>query len=295
MKPKFKSTMMCVLGAVAVLVLMLILGCQQQITSNNQGSSQPAFDRVINTKTIRVGYISYPPSLIKDPNSGNITGIFHDVLEEIGHRADLKIEFVEEETWGTMIEAVNSGRVDLICTGLWPNSTRAKFADFTDPIYFSPIKAYVKVGDKTFDNNLGKANDPATKIATIDGEMTSIIASTDFPKASVDSLPQSTDVSQVLLEVAGGKAALTFVEPAVAGAFLDKNPDAVQEVSGVAPVRVFPNVMMVAKGETKLVSLLNTSLGELANTGFIDQIIGKYEKTPGLFLRRALPYSLPQK
>ncbi|MES3032243.1 MAG: transporter substrate-binding domain-containing protein [Patescibacteria group bacterium] len=289
MKTTFKSVM-CVLGVVAVLAL--IISCQPRTTSK-QNSAQPAFDRVINTKTIKVGYISYPPSLIKDPNSGKITGIFHDVLAEIGRRADLKIEFVEEVTWGTMIEAVNSGRVDLICTGLWPNSTRAKFADFTDPIYFSPIKAYVKAGDKTFDNNLGKANAPQFKIATVDGEMTSIIAKTDFPNASVDSLPQSTDVSQVLLEVASGKATLTFVEPAVMRDYLDKNPDALREVSGVPPVRVFPNVLMVAKGESKLVSFLNTAINELANTGFIDGTINQYEKSPGLFLRRSLPYRLP--
>ena len=278
-------------GLLAAVVLLALVGCQPP--NNSQKPTQPAFDKVINTKTIRVGYISYPPSLIKDPNSGKITGIFHDVLAEVGRRADLKVEFVEEVTWGTMIEAVNSGRVDLICTGLWPNSTRAKFADFTDTVYFSPIKAYVKAGNKTFDGDLAKVNDPATKIATIDGEMTSIIAKTDFPKATAHSLPQSTDVSQVLLEVAGGKAALTFVEPAIARDFHEKNPDAIREVASVPPIRVFPNVMMVAKGETKLVSLLNTALNELANTGFIDKAIDQYEKTPGLFLRRPLPYRPP--
>lgn len=285
MKSKLQ-TFALVLSLVAVTGL---IGCPQQ-AANQPRSSQPAFDRVINTKSIRVGYISYPPSLIKDPNTKAISGIFHDVLQEIGRRADLKIDFVEEVTWGTMIEAVNSGRVDLICTGLWPNSTRAKFADFTEAVYFSPIKSYVKAGDNRFNNNLGRANDPSIKVATIDGEMTSIIAKTDFPKATDHSMAQSTDVSQVLLEVAGGKAAITFVEPAIARDFLEKNPDSVQEVSGVPPVRVFPNVMMVAKGETKLIAFLNTSLNELANTGFIDQAITQYEKVAHLFLRRALPY-----
>jgi ABC-type amino acid transport substrate-binding protein len=193
-----------------------------------------------------------------------------------------------------MIEAVNRGRVDLICTGLWPNSTRAKFADFTAPIYFSPIKAYVKDSNTAFDGDLRKADAPNVKIAAVDGEMTSIIAAADFPHAKVDSLPQSTDVSQVLMEVASGKAQLTFVEPAVAQEFREKNPDArLREVAGVSAVRVFPNVLMVAKGESKLVSLLNTALDELANTGVIDQVVSRYEKAPGLFYRRGLPYRLP--
>jgi hypothetical protein len=61
-------------------------------------------------------------------------------------------------------------------------------------------------------------------------------------------------------------------------------------VKGVEPVRVFPNVMMVAKGETSLLSMLNTALGEAANTGTIDQIVKKSAVSPGLFLLRQKPY-----
>lgn len=274
--------------AMSLLAAAASVGCSQHETVAR--SLQPAFDRVIGSKSITIGYISYPPSLVKDPNTGSISGIFHDVLEEIGRRADLTLKFSEEVTWGTMIEAVNSQRVDLICTGLWPNSTRAKLADFSEPIYFSPIKAYVKSGNTSFDSDLSKADAQAISIATIDGEMTSIIAKTDFPHATAHSLPQSTDVSQVLLEVAGGKASLTFVEPAIARDFLEKNPGSVREVTGVQAVRVFPNVLMVAKGETKLVSFLNTAIEELMSTGFVDRVVSSYEKSPGLFFRRSLPY-----
>jgi len=273
-------------------IFVTLVGCEER-SADSRSVANPAYERVLQTKTIRVGYISYPPSLIKDPNSKQITGIFHDVLQEIGRRADLKIEFVEEVGWGTMIAAVNSGRVDLICTGLWPNSTRAKFADFTNPIYFSPIKTYVKADDKTFDGDLSKVNEVGIRIASIDGEMSSIIAETDFSKATVHALPQATDVSQLLLEVAGGKAALTFVEPAIAEKFLEKNPGSVREVANVAPVRVFPNVMMVSKGETKLIAMLNVAIDELANTGFVDQVVARYEEFPGSFYQRALPYRLP--
>jgi hypothetical protein len=47
---------------------------------------------------------------------------------------------------------------------------------------------------------------------------------------------------------------------------------------------------MVAKSEGKLLSTLNTAMEEVANTGVIDRIVAKYERTPGLFLRRQFPY-----
>lgn len=246
--------------------------------------------RVMQTKTLHVGYISYPPSFIKDANTGAYSGIMHEVLEEMAKRMDLKVEYSEETAWGTMIEAVNSGRVDLVCTGLWPNATRGKLVDFTQPVYFSPIKAYVRAGNAAFDGKLSAINSKVVKIATIDGEMTSIIAKADFPDATPDSHPQTTDIAQMLLEIGTGKADVTFVETAVAAGFLQQNPGMVEEVKNVAPLRVFPNVMMVSKDEGKLLSTLNTAMDEVANTGVVDRIVGKYERVPGLFMRRQFPY-----
>jgi polar amino acid transport system substrate-binding protein len=259
-------------------------------TSQTVNAKPSAYDRVLQSKTLRVAYISYPPSFIKDPKTGEYSGIFYEVLQEMAKRMELKVEFVEETAWGTMIESVNSGRADIVCTGLWPNATRGKFADFTDPVYFSPIKAYVKTGNSSFDGKLAAINSRDVAIAAIDGEMSSIIARADFPNATVHALPQTTDVAQMLLEISSGKAAVTFVESAVASEFLEKNANAVQEVNGIPPLRVFPNVMMVAKGESELQSMLNISMAELANTGVIDNIVAKYEKVPGIFLRRQLPY-----
>jgi len=256
----------------------------------SRSTGPTAYERVIQSKTLRVAYISYPPSFVKDANTGVYSGIMNDVLQEVAKNLGLTVEYVEETAWGSMLEEVRTGRVDLVCTGLWPTSRRGILADFTEPVYFSPVKAYVKAGNTAFDGNLSAVNARSVKIATIDGEMTSIIAAADYPQATAEAHPQTTDIAQMLLEVANGKAAVTFVEPAVAHGFMQRNPGAVAEVRGVAAVRVFPNVMMVAKGETNLLSMLNTALGEAANTGIIDRIVARYEGAPGLFYRRQLPY-----
>jgi ABC-type amino acid transport substrate-binding protein len=91
-----------------------------------------------------------------------------------------------------------------------------------------------------------------------------------------------------------GKADITFVEVAIAQAFLEKNPESIREVQDVSPVRVFPNVMMVGKGEYRLLSMLNVAIDVLANSGEIERIIAKYEEYPGSFQRRQVPY-LPKR
>lgn len=255
-------------------------------TSNNQST----YDKVIQSKTIRVGYIPYPPGLVKDPNTKQLSGIFHDVLVEAGRNLELKIEFTEELNFGSMIEAIKSNRVDMVCTAVWANSQRGKQVDFTTPLYFSPVKAYVKDGNTKFDSNIAGLNSSGVTISTLDGEMTSIIAKFDFPNATVASMPQNTDVSQLLLNVADGKADVTFVEPVVANEFIKNNPGKVKEISNVKALRIFPNVMMVGDGETKFLSMMNSALEELQNNGFVDKVIDKYEPYPNSFYRVAVPY-----
>lgn len=254
------------------------------------GTSEDAYARMIRDGRIRVAYISYPPSFIKDPNSGNFSGIFHEVVQQMGKNLDVKIDYTEEVAWGTMIEAIKSGRVDLVCTGLWPTPARGKLADFTAPLYYSTVRAYTRADNSKYDGNLALINDPTTRIAAVDGEMSSIIAKDDFAKAQLDGLPQTTDVSQVLLEVATNKADVTFVEPAVAMEYIKNNPGKIKEVANVRPLRVFPNVFMVGKGEDRFRSTLNTAIQELVNNGFVDKVINKYEKYPNSFQRVAVPY-----
>jgi len=270
-------------------VTISLFGCDPR--QNTTAGGRSAYQRALESKEIRVGFISYPPSFIKDPRTGAFSGIFHEVLQKIAEKLELKVNYVEELGWGTMIEAVKSERVDLVCTGVWPTTERGKFVDFTKPIYFSAIRAYTGANNNRFDGNPVAINASDVRISALDGEMTSIIARLDFPVAKEISLPQTSDISQVLLEVSSGKADVTFVEPAVASEFIRNNPNKIKEVKDIRPVRVFPNVMIVGKGQVELLSTINTAIDELINNGFVDKVIDKYEKYPNSFQRVALPYS----
>jgi len=50
---------------------------------------------------------------------------------------ELKIEYVEEVGWGTMIESLQTKRIDIVCAPIWPNAQRAKVADFVEPLYYT--------------------------------------------------------------------------------------------------------------------------------------------------------------
>lgn len=276
MKP-FKLILLVVLVTlVTSLVSSKIFSSNEQITNNN------ILKTVLDKGEIRVGYIINPPSFLKDPNTGQLTGIFYDALEQAGKNLGLEINWVEETGWGTMVEGLEANRYDMVVGGIWPSSIRSKRVDFTIPLYYSTIGVYVRPGDVRF-ADLEEINTPDITISTIDGEMSSIIASTTFPNAKVLSLSQDTQLSQLLLNVKTGKADVTFVEKIIAEEFLANNPGSVQNIVPNNPIRTFGNTIVVPKNQDGFKTMLNTALEELLTSGEIDTLLRKYEKYPGSF------------
>jgi polar amino acid transport system substrate-binding protein len=266
----------------ALLGFFVLASCER---SQAGPGSDPVYDRVIEKGVLRAGYIAYPPSFIIDPNTRRFSGISHDVLEAAAGSLGLRVDYAEEVSWGTMIEAINSGRIDVMATGIWPNASRGKHAGFSSPIFYSPVAAYVRVDDSRFDGNIARANDPAIRISVIAGEMAEQIATTDFPRARRVSLPQQAQVSQLLLEVQNARTDITFVEPAVAREYLRANPNRLRVVSGIEPLRTFPTTFMTSNGSPRLLNMLNVAVDELVRNGRVDQIVARYEQDPGMIIR----------
>ncbi len=280
------------LGATAAAIALTAAGCKQDADGSASAAGDSAFDRIVNQQTLRAGFVIYPPSMTIAAGTGAKGGIMHDVMAALAANAHLTLNYVEELQWATMIQSVDDGRVDVVVSGIWPSSTRALHADFTRPVYFSAVHAYTRADDTRFDGNLAAANTPSVTIATLDGELSSLIAASDFPAAKTASLPQSQDVAQLLLQLTTRRADITFVEAAVAAAYLQKNPGTLRRVKGIGPVRVFPNTFLVKKGAGKLLGFLNVAIEELDNSGFIAEVLAKYDPAGTLFLRNARPYQL---
>jgi ABC-type amino acid transport substrate-binding protein len=205
----------------------------------------------------------------------------------------LKVDWNAEVGWGELIEALNTNRCDVVGSGIWSNSARGKSSEFTQPVFYSAINAYVRASDYRFDSDIKIVNNGAYKIATIDGETAQLIAQRQFPNAQTVQLPQLTDVSQMLLNVANGKADMAFIEPTVANAYMKSNPGKIRQAA-IKPVAVYGNVMLVKKGEFELKSSLDNAINELLSNGYIDDVLNQYEKDyPGGFYRVALPYVIP--
>lgn len=167
-------------------MFLVLSGCGDQFSARTAATAKPTvYDRVLSAGVIRCGYVTYPPGFITSPNGKPPSGIFADLIEATAHNLNLRIEWTRETGWASMIEDLNTDKFDMVCSPVWANSSRARLADFGTPIYYSAIGVCVRRGDTRFVDNLAAIDNPSIKIATIDGEMSSIIAASDFPKANV--------------------------------------------------------------------------------------------------------------
>lgn len=260
----------------------------------NAAAHENAYERVMRTGTIRCGYVVWTPFLLKDPNTGEISGLFHDYVEALGAALKFKIEWTEEEGWGDFPAALNSGRIDVMCGGSWANSARAREIDFVRPILFQQTYAWVRADDHRYDNNIASVNDPAVTVTYVEGTTQQIIASQDFPRAKTFQLPELSSLADTFVGLVGGKADVALAATEAAHQFDLKNPGKIRRIDAKMPLRIFGNGLAVGGGQDRLRRMLDISTGELMASGRLDKLIAQYSLGPGVWLPVAPPYQLPQ-
>jgi ABC-type amino acid transport substrate-binding protein len=278
-------------GLVILVIIISLLTVKLSGSSTVGLREGSVYDKVMASGVIRACYTAFPPAFIKDPNTGKLSGIFYDTLNKAAQNMGLKVNWNLEVGWGDAIEALNTGKCDIVGSDAWSNSTRGKSADFIQPLYYSPINAYVRADDNRFDRDINIVNSSNYKIVTLDGENSQVIAAQNFPNAKTLQLPQLTDVSQLFVNVADGKGDMTFQDSSTADQYMKNNPGKIKLIS--SPLVVYGDVMMVKKGEYSLKTTIDNAINELLNNGFIDSVINKYQKdyTVG-FQRIAAPYRI---
>ena len=271
---------------ITIAFILTLSGCNQK-SSENKNSDTAVYDRVLKTGTLRASFLTYPPACMKDTKTGNMSGIFADVLQKACDNLGLKLEWTEEVGWASQIEGLESDRYDIVGSPVWANPNRGKLTTMSIPVYFSGIGVFVRANDDSFTANLDLINKPNVRIGTIDGESADLIARTDFPEARRVSSAQTTDISQKLLDLASNKCDVVFTEPYYAYEYLKNNPGTIKNIAESNPIRLFGNCYMFKKNEFQLQQMLNVAIQDLINSGYVDKVISQYEPAPRLFYRSA--------
>ncbi|MDD5585580.1 MAG: ABC transporter substrate-binding protein [Alphaproteobacteria bacterium] len=260
------------------LFVFLCFALVSAVASSNAIAAETAFARVEKNKTINCGYLVWPPFVIKEPNTGKLSGINYDVMEALGKNLGLKVNWVAEVGAGEAAAALDANKFDVMCASLWQSPGRLMTMTLTRPTFYSPAYAFTRAGDKRFDGNIEKANAKNVKVAVIDGDYSQDLAKEKLPEATVVSLPMLASGSEMLLQVLTNKADIVMGDEGFINDFMKTHPNALRKVGGTGIIRTYGELLAVRRGEYQLKNMLDQSILQLAYDGVIAGITRKYEK-----------------
>ncbi|TAH37991.1 MAG: transporter substrate-binding domain-containing protein [Alphaproteobacteria bacterium] len=271
----------------------------QNYAMQNSGTAIPgtaqnvAFDRVMQTRVLRCAYTNWAPMLSRDPNTGAMSGIWYDYMNELARSLDMRVEWTQELNNASYPGDMNSGQYDAECTGGWQTAQAGKSVEYTVPMFYFPVVAVVREGDCRFDQSLTYINDPMVRVVAVDGGLSQNILRRNYANAYMVNLPPSADeTGQQLSAVESGQADVAFLNLSVAHEYMSKNPGKFKVISHT-PAQVIPANISVAGGEFRLTNMLNTASQNLANSGYMTALLDKYDPNSQAFYRVTRPYQTP--
>ncbi len=240
---------------------------------------ESAYDRVMRTQTIRCGYGTADPWIMKDTATGAMTGFYVEIMEEVAKSLSLKLEWPEETGWANIPTSLATGRVDVACSTLWVDPMRGRQVAHTRPLFYSPLYVYTRANDKKFDKN-SDLNNSDVRIVVQDGDISAALAKRHYPKATLVSLPSTASVAEFYENVITGKADIVFSDGTTTGKYNEGRSEdkKLRRIPGTEPAAIYANAYAVNIHDHAMKEMLDSAVLYLLDNGFMDEAIAKFNK-----------------
>jgi len=252
-------------------------GCRSpQSGTQPSSASQSVLATIKQTGRLKACYIKYPPFVIQDPRSDKLSGYFIDLMAAIAKEGSFTVDY-EETNWGTMITALQTGKCDVIVSGVFPTILRAKEVTFATPLLYVGLSGVTRKNDTRF-KSAADLTQNGLMIAVTSGEVGDEYAKRFLPDAKV-TVMQTEDISRPMLEVLTGRADIALGDSLTACRFAKAHPEA-KDVFADSPLRVYGTTFMVRRGDPEWTDFLNIAIGEMELSGVTDKLEAQYKECP---------------
>ena len=281
--------------AIFLIIVLALVGIKFGVEAvRSLAVKEPVSSRVLESGVLRACWINTEPGSYRNKETGEMEGIFVRALETAGIIIGLKVEWVQEVYFDTMIQALNDDVCDIIGSPSWNMGGRGRDAELLTPLYYSVINGYVRAGDNRFVNNLTAINDPAVTIAVIADRGSKNLVMRIYPAATIVELPVESTEYDMLQAVLDGRADVAFTETNTANVFAVTYPNRLTNITADKPVILFGNVMLVKKYEYHLKEMLDNALNQQLRNGAIASFIRQYQRGyESGYYQVDLPYIVP--
>jgi polar amino acid transport system substrate-binding protein len=256
--------------AVAVSCALVFAG----ILASHQASAETddAFSRITSKKEIRFGYVVSPPSILKDPASGELTGLFVDAARDIAELMKVKPVFVET-TWANFASALQAGQFDMCIAATFATIPRAMAVSFTKPINYLSFSGVAKAGKANY-KSIADLNQEGLRVAVVQGSAGHEFVRENLKKAKIIAL-STANLQQPFLEVSAGRADIAIQDESQVRRYAPSHPE-VQVLFGGETFNTLPIAWSVRLDDDRLRYFMNTAIVFMLMSGRWDIIAAKY-------------------
>lgn len=232
--------------------------------------------RVQKTKVIHAGYIPYPPFVTVDPNTRELSGYFIEVMNEIVNRMgpDIKLEY-EETTWGTMVVGVQSGKFDVVVSGIFSTIPRAMQVTFSRPLLLVGLSAVARPDDDRFKNEEDLQKEGLV-VAVTAGEVGHTYAQQYLPNAKLIVM-DTPDITRPMLEVLSGRADIGIADSMSVYNFVEAHQGKASNLFAERPLYLYGTGLMLPR-DLQWKDFIDQAIDFLEYSKILDRLEQKYKK-----------------
>lgn len=263
-----------VFSALIALVVSLVVA---SFNKQESGAQSGSLSNLQTTRTLRCAYAPISPYIIIDAESGDVQGLYRDVMDEIGRRLDIKIEWTEEVGYGQIAAGFATGRYDAFCAALWATPARASAMSFSDPLYINKVTPCVGANTTEYDQSVDPLNSPDKTFIAYDGDVSMQFARSIFPKAKIVALPENMPFGEAMQNITAGKAdAIATCDQVIVDDLNKANAGGLKLAASGKPITYVKVALGLPSENQALKNMMDVAIFDIQADGTLKRIMTKY-------------------
>jgi polar amino acid transport system substrate-binding protein len=268
---------------VCMALLLLLVACGSTTSSTNVPTPNSATPTVtppndlLTPGTLTVGSdTTYPPQEYIDTSTGQPAGFDIDLITDIAQRMGLKVKIVSAG-FDTIIDSLVAKRFDVVISAVTINAQREQQVDFV-PYFNAGESLLVPKGNPKNITSITTACGLNIGVQTGTVEQSDAQAASAActkagkPAINITALQDQTSVVQLL---ATNRVDATYQDSPVTDYYLLQNPGQFQV--GGAVVNAAPEGIAVRKGDSSMLTAVQTAFNQLKAAGTYDALFKKWD------------------
>ena len=260
-----RTTRRGMLSLLAGLLVLLPLGADAR-----EKSQSPVLDRISKTGTLRVGMSGNQPPFNFVSREGKMIGMDVDLAGLLATALDVDLEIVDMP-FGRLLESLESGKIDLVLSGMTATLPRNMRAAFVAPYHITGKSLLAR--SETI-AALGKEDLSQTelKVAALEGSTSQIFVERVAPNVALTKTENYDDAIDLLL---ANKVDLFVADASIIMISMMRWPDA-GLVAADQPLTIEPIGVAVPASDPLLLNLVQNYMRAMEASGVLEKLNQKW-------------------